>query len=68
MYSRVSKLTRLALTLACASLMPIAMAAQDAAKSATASSNAPSAQAPSKWDIFAGYSYLAPKRVTQHRR
>ena len=61
MYSRVSKFTRLALTLACTSLMPIAMAAQDSAKPAPAASNAPSAQAPSKWDIFAGYSYLAPK-------
>jgi hypothetical protein len=61
MYSRVSNFTRLALTLACTSLMPIAMAAQDSAKPAPAASNAPSAQAPSKWDIFAGYSYLAPK-------
>ena len=61
MYSRVSKFTRLALTLACASLMPIAMAAQDSAKPAAPASTGPSAQAPSKWDIFAGYSYLAPK-------
>ena len=61
MYSRVSKYTRLALTLACASLIPMAMAAQDTAKPAAAASTAPSAQAPSKWDLFAGYSYLAPK-------
>ncbi|MGA9585227.1 MAG: OmpA family protein [Terracidiphilus sp.] len=61
MYSRVSKFTRLALTLACTSLMPIAMAAQDSAKPAPPASNAPSAEAPSKWDLFAGYSYLAPK-------
>jgi outer membrane protein OmpA-like peptidoglycan-associated protein len=33
------------------------MAAQDAAKPAAPAS----AQAPSKWDLFAGYSYLAPK-------
>jgi hypothetical protein len=33
------------------------MAAQDTAKPAAP----PSAQAPSKWDLFAGYSYLAPK-------
>jgi outer membrane protein OmpA-like peptidoglycan-associated protein len=57
MYSRVSKFTRLALTLACTSLLPLAMAAQDTAKPAAPAS----AQSPSKWDIFAGYSYLAPK-------
>jgi hypothetical protein len=58
MYSRISKLTCLAVTLACASLMPVALAAQEAAKPST---KAPSANSPSKWDIFAGYSYLAPK-------
>ncbi len=57
MYSRVSRISRLALTLACTSLLPLAMAAQDAAKPAAPAS----AQAPSKWDLFAGYSYLAPK-------
>jgi outer membrane protein OmpA-like peptidoglycan-associated protein len=57
MYSRVSTFARLALTLACTSLLPLAMAAQDTAKPATPAS----AQAPSKWDLFAGYSYLAPK-------
>ena len=61
MHSRVSKFTRLALTLVCTSLMPIAMGAQDTAKPAAPASSAPSAQSPSKWDIFAGYSYLAPK-------
>ncbi len=61
MYSRASKYTRLALTLACASLIPMALPAQDTAKPAAAASTAPSAQAPSKWDLFAGYSYLAPK-------
>jgi hypothetical protein len=57
MYSRVSRITSLALTLACTSLLPLAMAAQDTPKPAAPAS----AQAPSKWDIFAGYSYLAPK-------
>jgi len=61
MYSRVSKFTRLALTLACTSLLPIAMAAQDSAKPAAPASKAASADAPSKWDLFAGFSYLAPK-------
>jgi hypothetical protein len=37
--------------------MPLALAAQDSAKPATAAS---SEDSPSKWDIFAGYSYLAP--------
>ena len=61
MYSRVSKYTRLALTLACASLMPLAMAAQDSDKPAAPPSKPATAPAPSKWDLFAGFSYLAPK-------
>ncbi|WP_348264608.1 OmpA family protein [Telmatobacter sp. DSM 110680] len=64
MFSRISKITRLALTVACASVMPIAIAAQDAAQPPAAPAPAPkaaSAPAPSKWDLFAGYSYLAPK-------
>lgn len=67
MYSRVSKFTRLALTLASACLMPIAIAAQDSASpaapapQAAPASKAASAEAPSKWDLFAGFSYLAPK-------
>jgi outer membrane protein OmpA-like peptidoglycan-associated protein len=67
MYSRVSKFTRLALTLASACLMPIAIAAQDSAQpsapapKAAPASKAASGQAPSKWDLFLGYSYLAPK-------
>lgn len=56
MYSRVSRFT-LALALACTSLLPVALVAQDTAKSAAPAS----AQSPSKWDLFAGYSYLAPK-------
>ena len=61
MYSRTSKFTRLALALACASLLPISMTAQEPAKTASTAPNAPSANAPSKWDLFAGFSYLAPK-------
>ena len=67
MYSRVSKFTRLALTLASAFLLPIAIAAQDSAQpaapapKAAPASKAASGEAPSKWDLFAGYSYLAPK-------
>jgi len=57
MYSRVSRFTHLALALACTSLLPVALAAQDTAKPAAPAS----AQSPSKWDLFAGYSYLAPK-------
>ena len=66
MYSRVSKFTRLALTLASACLMPIAIAAQDSAQPAApapkaAPASKASGEAPSKWDLFAGFSYLAPK-------
>ncbi len=58
MYSRFSKVTCLVVALACASLMPVAVAAQD---SATPAKKVSSADSPSRWDIFAGYSYLAPK-------
>jgi outer membrane protein OmpA-like peptidoglycan-associated protein len=61
MHSRVSKFARLALALACTGLVPIALNAQDTAKPAAPASTGPSADAPSRWDIFAGYSYLAPK-------
>jgi outer membrane protein OmpA-like peptidoglycan-associated protein len=61
MYSRVSKIARLALALACSGLIPIALSAQDAPKPAAPASSGPSADAPSRWDIFAGFSYLAPK-------
>jgi len=57
MHSRVSKSLGWVAVLAFAVVTPLAMAAQDAAKPAsTASSQDPA----SKWDIFAGYSYLAP--------
>jgi hypothetical protein len=61
MHSRVSKFARLALALACSGLIPIAVHAQDTAKPAPAVSSGPSVDAPSRWDIFAGFSYLAPK-------
>jgi hypothetical protein len=46
------------LVLACVTLMPEALVAQESAKPVT---KAQAADSPSKWDIFAGYSYLAPK-------
>ncbi len=46
------------LALACVACLPVAMAAQD---TATPAKNAPADYSASKWDIFAGYSYLAPK-------
>ncbi len=42
--------------LALAVLAPFALGAQDSAKAAKAATN----DSPSKWDIFLGYSYLAP--------
>ncbi|HEX3892391.1 MAG TPA: OmpA family protein [Terracidiphilus sp.] len=46
------------LALASVALTPIALTAQDAPKPAPKTN---SADSPSRWDIFAGYSYLAPK-------
>ena len=57
MYSRVLKSMSLAFALAFVALLPVAMSAQTA-KSA---SKGVSGDDPSKWDIFLGYSYLAPK-------
>jgi hypothetical protein len=55
MYGRVLKnLSGIACLIGLA-LIPASLASQDAAKPA-----APSADNPSKWDIFLGYSYLAP--------
>jgi outer membrane protein OmpA-like peptidoglycan-associated protein len=42
--------------------MPVALAAQDSTKPAA---KAPAGDSASKWDIFAGYSYLAPKGTVQ---
>ncbi len=61
MYSRISKIARVALALATTSLIPVALTAQDAAKPAPPARIGPSADAPSRWDLFAGFSYLAPK-------
>jgi len=55
MYGRVLKSLSGIAALACLALIPVSLAAQDSAKPA-----APSADNPSKWDIFLGYSYLAP--------
>ncbi len=58
MYSQTLKSLCRVLALACVAVMPVALAAQDAAKPAPKGSREYS---PSRWDIFTGYSYLAPK-------
>ena len=58
MFSRVSKAESRFLALACVVSMPLALGAQDSAKPAA---KAPMGDSASKWDIFLGYSYLAPK-------
>jgi hypothetical protein len=55
MYGRVLKSLSGIAALVCLAALPVALAAQDSAKPA-----APSTDNPSKWDIFLGYSYLAP--------
>ena len=54
MSDRVSKSVSRALALAIVALMPVAMSAQAKTQKADPGDN------PSKWDIFLGYSYLAP--------
>ena len=61
MYSRVLKSVSWAIALAFVAFLPSAVAAQDSAKPAKA---AAADDSPSKWDIFAGYSYLAPHGTT----
>ncbi len=61
MHFQISKVARLALALACTSVIPIALTAQEAPKPAPPPRTGPSADAPSRWDLFAGFSYLAPK-------
>ena len=56
MQTRVLKSAGRVLAFAILALLPVALAAQ-AAPAARGGSN----QSPSRWDIFAGYSYLAPK-------
>ena len=62
MYSQNLKSVCRVLALACAALMPIGLVAQSSAK--PAGKNDPW-NSPSKWDIFAGYSYLAPKGTVE---
>jgi len=57
MSSRVSKSLSRVLALAFVALVPVALAAQDSAKPADKAAPEDSA---TKWDIFAGYSYIAP--------
>jgi len=58
MFSRVSKSLCRLLALACVVAIPLALGAQESTKPAAKASLGDS---PSKWDIFAGYSFLAPK-------
>ncbi|MGO9435345.1 MAG: OmpA family protein [Terracidiphilus sp.] len=61
---QLQKLKSLSRTLAitCLAFTPIALAAQDAPKPAPTTNSADYA---SRWDIFAGYSYLAPKGTVE---
>jgi len=62
MHSDLLKSWSRAIALAMLASMPIAAAAQDAPKPAPKTSQSDS---PSRWDIFAGYSYLSPKGTVQ---
>ncbi|MGD0547835.1 MAG: hypothetical protein ABR991_08395 [Terracidiphilus sp.] len=57
MLSRVLNFVSRLLALACVVLIPLALGAQDSAKTAAKASAGDSA---SNWDIFAGYAYLSP--------
>ncbi|MFP5237239.1 MAG: hypothetical protein ACLGSD_15175, partial [Acidobacteriota bacterium] len=62
MHSQGLKWMSRALVLACLTAAPLALMAQDAPQPAKPAAKAASSENnPSKWDIFAGYSYLAPK-------
>ena len=62
MHSQVLKSISRGFVLACVAAMPAAAVAQNAAPAAPKpAANAGYGDAPSRWDIFAGYSYLAPK-------
>jgi hypothetical protein len=63
MYSRVLRSVSWALALAVVAFVPVAISAQDSAKPATM---APAEDSPSRYDIFAGYSYLAPHGTTSN--
>jgi len=62
MHSDLLKSWSRAIALAMLASMPIAAAAQDGPKPAPKTSQSDS---PSRWDIFAGYSYLSPKGTVQ---
>jgi len=62
MYSRVFKSVSWALALAAVAFVPGAISAQDSAKPAAVAPE----DSPSKWDVFAGYSYLAPHGTTSN--
>src|SRR6266567_599532 len=64
MHSYVSKIACRLLSFVM--LLPLSLAAQDTAKPAAKPTL--SADSPSRWDIFAGYSYLAPKATVQVRQ
>jgi outer membrane protein OmpA-like peptidoglycan-associated protein len=57
MYARVLKSVSLALVLTFSTLIPVTLAAQDSPKPTKAAAD----DSASRWDIFLGYSYLAPK-------
>ena len=61
MYTRVSKSANLVLALAFVALIPNALSAQ---VTATSTGRAFVDNFSSKWDVFAGYSYLAPINAT----
>lgn len=77
MHSHFFKSVSRGLLLACLAIAPVGMVAQDSTSSqatapATAAPAAPKpaasvgyGDAPSRWDIFAGYSYLAPKGTVE---
>ena len=58
MHVRDLKSVSWVLTLALVALIPVVLSAQ---VTGTTSGKATASDSPSKWDIFAGYSYLAPK-------
>ncbi len=62
MHSHLLKSLSRVLALAMLASVPVALAAQDAPKPAPKASPSDS---PSRWDIFAGYSYLAPKGTVE---
>jgi hypothetical protein len=62
MYSHLLKNLSRVLALAVLASVPVALSAQDGPKPAPQAS---ASDSPSRWDIFAGYSYLAPKGTVE---